>query len=103
MIPADWEVKQIFQLNSSKDTVKTGPLGSLLHSYDDYTDEDRQSNLKVTMYDDMLEITSPENVMPSTNLENFADNPFETGYRILASILKECRNAVLLNSGKHII
>ena len=34
MIPADWKVKPLFQLNSSKDTEKTNPLGSLLHLYD---------------------------------------------------------------------
>ena len=42
------------------------------------------------MYDDMLEITSPGDVMPSINLENLADNPSEIRNRILAPIFKEC-------------
>ena len=42
------------------------------------------------MYDDMLEITSPGDVLPSINLENLADNPSEIRNRILAPIFKEC-------------
>ena len=33
-IPSDWDVKKIFDIDNTKNSVQTGPFGSLLHSYD---------------------------------------------------------------------
>ena len=34
LIPEEWTVKKIKEIDKSKDSVKTGPFGSLLHAYD---------------------------------------------------------------------
>lgn len=39
-IPDDWEIKRLSELDPRRDAIKTGPFGSLLHSYD-YSDEGR--------------------------------------------------------------
>lgn len=39
-IPDDWEIKRLSALDPRRDAIKTGPFGSLLHSYD-YSNEGR--------------------------------------------------------------
>ena len=40
LIPNDWDIKKLNELDNSRDAIKTGPFGSLLHSYD-YAEEGR--------------------------------------------------------------
>ena len=48
------------------------------------------SDIKVAIFDDMLEITSPGSLLPAINPEKIEDNPSELRNRVLGPIFKEC-------------
>ncbi len=48
------------------------------------------SDIKIAIYDDMLEITSPGSLVPSFDLNNISNNPSEIRNKVLAPIFKEC-------------
>lgn len=48
------------------------------------------SDIKIAIFDDMLEITSPGTLMPSFDLNDMSNNPSEIRNKILAPIFKSC-------------
>jgi ATP-dependent DNA helicase RecG len=49
------------------------------------------SDIKIAIFDDMLEITSPGTLMPSASPESLENTPSEIRNRVIAPIFKECR------------
>ena len=48
------------------------------------------SDIKVAIFDDMLEITNPGPLLPSINPDKIEDNPSELRNRVLGPIFKDC-------------
>jgi len=48
------------------------------------------SDIKIAIFDDMLEITSPGTLMPSVSPESLKDTPSEIRNRVIAPIFKDC-------------
>ncbi|MCG8572631.1 MAG: putative DNA binding domain-containing protein [Spirochaetes bacterium] len=49
------------------------------------------SDIKIAIFDDMLEITSPGTLLSSINIDNIENNSSEIRNRVLAPIFKECQ------------
>ncbi|MBP7433753.1 MarR family transcriptional regulator, partial [bacterium] len=49
------------------------------------------SDIKIAIFDDMLEITSPGSLMPSVDPEMLKNTPSEVRNRVIAPIFKDCK------------
>jgi len=67
MIPEDWEVKKIKEIDKSKDSVKTGPFGSLLHAYDYVKEGEEGVPLLLVKNFDKGRLIDPD--MPKVNVK----------------------------------
>jgi ATP-dependent DNA helicase RecG len=59
------------------------------------------SDIKIAIFDDMLEITSPGTLMPSVSPESLKNTPSEVRNRVIAPIFKDCKLIEQWGSGFH--